>query len=357
MKKVLLVSNKFNYGHLASLAGWHRIFLAIGCEPLYWLADEYREHLDENEYPRCDLNDTISELALILINNIALNDSSFVRKMKKQYPDAKIIFIYHEPWRGLRNEINKYRTDIKHFVKQVGRMCEARGVVKNADLVICPSAQAMEFYQNHEAALNPKSAIYQLVHMDACEGEYSETKEYFSYIATAVLEKGIDAFVGFIKYASDKDKTMKFQLITASDVSKYIDGELQQLEKEGRLLIKHNKGLSEDEMGEAYDNSCCTWLAYRASTQSGVMVKALMWGSPCIATPVGEFQEIIDGKNGFIVEKCDAFQEILAAYKKIMEKPEDFYCAARKSYEKHYAPSMRSKELHDLLQKYDIVIG
>lgn len=349
MKNALIISLKFNYGHLSGLMGWYSMLDSLGYRASFLMDERYSGCFDEKNYDVLYRFSPQICYDLIVFFNISTKDWKLARYFKK-HTNAKTLFVYHEPWRGLGNEIKRFKHDKKNFIKQVGRMVFAREVIRSSDVVICPSAQAADFYRNHEARYNPHYVVFPLVFQDDCiDGKYRNDKPYFSFISTAALDKAVDRFFEFVKYASSKDAHIQFQVVTSTDISVYLDADIQQLIAEGRMVVRHGKGLSEAEMNEAYDNSKCTWLAYRSSTQSGVIAKAFMWGSPCIGTNVGVFGDLIDGTNGKIVSSCDAFEEILNAYYEIEANEQYYERSARQTFERVYSAEQRTNQLADLI--------
>jgi len=70
--------------------------------------------------------------------------------------------------------------------------------------------------------------------------------------------------------------------------------------------LSHGKPLTNMEINEAYERSFCVWNAYRRSTQSGVLPKAFMFGTPVIASNIGSFPEFVrDGENGYLIDDYD----------------------------------------------------
>ena len=57
-----------------------------------------------------------------------------------------------------------------------------------------------------------------------------------------------------------------------------------------------------------------------------------MFGSPGIATNIGAFREVIDGKNGIMISNNRDYKEIHAAFKIIETNFESFSAAARNTY-------------------------
>ena len=349
MKNALIISLKFNYGHLSGLMGWYSMLNSLGYRASFLMDEHYSECVDEGAYDVLYSLSPRDHYNLVVFFNISTKDWKLAGYFKKQ-TNTKILFVYHEPWRGLGDESKRYKHDGKNFVKQVGRMLCARSVIRASDMVICPSTKAADYYRNHEAKYNSHYTVFPLVFQDDCqEGNYRQKKLFFSFISTANPEKAADSFFAFSKYASSKDAHIQFQVVTSTDISVYLDADIQQLIAEGRMVVRHGKGLSEAEMNEAYDNSKCTWLAYRSSTQSGVIAKAFMWGSPCIGTNVGVFGDLIDGTNGKIVSSCDAFEEILNAYYEIEANEQYYERSARQTFERVYSTEQRTNQLADLI--------
>ncbi|MGN0160217.1 MAG: hypothetical protein ACI4AQ_02385 [Lachnospiraceae bacterium] len=342
--KCLIVSRKYNYGHLCLLLGWAQLLLEINIEPVFFLDRQYERLFTAYPY-KCiySYKELIkkSDFDYMIINNISIEDSKCI-KLLKTISDVKILFYYHEPWRGFKAELKHYPNDLKGLCMQIARVSFARLVIKEADVVLCPSAFAADIYSNNEARINANYKICPLPFMDEAEN-ISYSKKYFSFISTANLDKGIDHFFSFIKYASKIDNQISFCVCTKTDISEYIDYEIKDLISSNRLLLQHGRILEEEEINEAYNNSLCTWLCYKSSTQSGVLVKTFMWGSPCVATPVGVFPNQINGLNGVLVNSSEAYKEIYSAYKTILNDSTDFIKNSRLSYETLYSPKKLSE--------------
>lgn len=353
MNRAIIISQKFNFGHLSGLMAWNCMLTKLGYDVKYFIDYNYGELLGTNI---CISNEEIYESNLVVIFNISTKDAKLIRRIKKKNKDLKVIFIYHEPWRGLSNELVRYSKDFKNFLKQCARKMFARQLLLITDIVICPSQEAMDIYSKSEAKINNHYILFPLTFKDEFNQlNYIENKKYFSFISTATVDKGIDCFFEFIKYASKLDDQIVFQVVTSSSIDKYVDEQVETIIKSGRLVIKQNQGLSEDEMNDAYNKSKCTWLAYRSSTQSGVIAKSFMWGSPCIATPVGVFKNVIDGSNGKIVTSCNDFESILSAYYKISNNQINYQNNARLTFNNLYNADNRVKDLRKILEEEKVI--
>lgn len=349
MKEAAIISQKFNLGHLSGLMGWYSMLETLGYKTTLYLDRQYDGFIGEGRNISFDIN-KIQHPDVAVIFNLSTQDAKIIHYLKKK-TSAKILFIHHEPWKGWKQESHARSYDIKSMIKPVAKKLFALPVLKNCDVVICPSKQAADTYAQNEAKYNSRYIEFPLVFLDECPGgNYEQDKKYFSFIATASMDKAIDKYFEFVKYASQKDKKIVFQVVTSSDITKFLsDKEIQQLISNKRLSITQGRGLTELEMNQAYNNSRCTWLAYRISTQSGVIPKAFMWGSPCVASNVGAFREVVDGTNSILVPSCDSLDEILEAYHKIMHDEQRFQTAARTTFEKLYSANSRVPELAAIL--------
>lgn len=349
MKQALIVSNKFSYGHLSGLMGWYSMLSKIGYKTSFYCDKEYKKQIDSTKYDFVEDIKEIDPLDLVVIFNISTKDGRLCTYLKHKNKKIKLIFIYHEPWRGLQEEKIRFKNDSINLVKQVGRHLFARKVIKKSDLIICPSDQGFHYYENNEMKLNKNCVVFPLVFFDDCKGLYLIKKEYISFISTASKDKAFDCFIDFVKYSSEINEKLKYQIVTQTDINNCLDERLIKLIKNERLYIKQGHGLSESEINSAYNNSLVTWLAYNSSTQSGVIAKAFMWGSPCVATPVGVFTQIVNGKNGILVSKPDKYKEILKAVEKIQHESENYFREARETFNYIYNSDNKIVDIKKIL--------
>ncbi|WP_233185630.1 glycosyltransferase [Thermotoga sp. SG1] len=78
------------------------------------------------------------------------------------------------------------------------------------------------------------------------------------------------------------------------------------------LRIAHGRPLPNSEINRAYKESFCIWNVYRRSTQSGVLPKAYMFGTPVIANDIGSFLEFVrPEETGKIISLSVDLDEIL----------------------------------------------
>jgi glycosyltransferase involved in cell wall biosynthesis len=189
--------------------------------------------------------------------------------------------------------------------------------------VIVPSKYALNLYKNKDIKYNENVLMIPLLFDDELDEEVDITKkQYFSYIGHAVKGHAFDVYIELIKHIYKQGVDMKFQIATRTDLSRLLkkDKILQEMIEKEILKIAHGRPLPNSEINRAYKESFCIWNVYRRSTQSGVLPKAFMFGTPVLASNVGSFGEFIrEGENGLIIDKTAMkdFDLILASVEDI----------------------------------------
>lgn len=340
MKKAFIMSAKYSPGHFSHMLAYYKLFEESNYQPYLFVDNQYNSFLrDYNEFKSIVLDtyfDVIPDI--LLIYNLSSKDMKYVKQLKRKNAKLKVYFVYHEPWYGLKEwvyDLIKHNESMVHSFKALGRYIYAKPVLKIADKVILSSNKAVDFYKKNCIKYNKNYDLFPLVFTDESSSDNTsliKDKKYFSYISTAVAAKNFDVFIKYIKYRSRKDKNALFQIATRTDISSYIDSEIQSLIDSKRLIVNYGHSLSNAEINHAYAISCCTWMLYKRSTQSGVLCKAMMFGSPVIASDIGSFKEFVDGSNGIVLNENYSFQDIDKAYGSIMSELESFSQNARKTF-------------------------
>lgn len=83
---------------------------------------------------------------------------------------------------------------------------------------------------------------------------------------------------------------------------------------------QHDAYLSEVEIAAAFAAADVAVLPYRHIDQSGVLLLALSLGVPVLATPVGGLGDLVDARNGGLIERPDA-EAVAAAIERFFAAP------------------------------------
>ena len=321
-KNVYIMSAKYAPGHFSHMLAYYKLFQETVYEPLLFIDPDYEPF--HKEYPDFRVEYTTEKVKapdMLFIYNLSPDDSRIVRSFRKANPAMKVIFVYHEPWYGIKgwlcDLLHKNESPMESG-KALARFFFVKRLIKSCDQVILPSGVALKHYQKYCARLHVPCCVFPLVFTDECgEALHMQNKRYFSFISTASASKHFELFLDYIRYKAKRDPTAKFQIATRTDIAGYIDDELNRLIQEKRLLLTHGHSLSNAEINHAYAISSCTWMVYARSTQSGALCKSFMFGTPVIASDIGSFRETVNEDNGVVLGDSYTLADIDKAYESI----------------------------------------
>lgn len=331
---VLLVSTKYSPGHFSHLKGFYKLFEQLGYNPHLYINERYKFLLNEEResfnhiWFNSNHYDVEIKPDIILFQNVGIENIK-IAKFFKEKNKSKIIYIYHEPWDGL----NYLKEGIKQFVKASGAHYYSKNMIKISDLILVPSSYALEKYKNHDKKYNDKVVKFPLLFDDELNDNIKiDDKRYFSYIGHAVKGHGFDNFIDFVKNSYNNNFDIKFKIATRTNIDKYIDKTIKNCIDQKFLIVHHGKDLSNKEINSHFSDSYCLWNLYKRSTQSGILPKAFMLGTPVISTNIGSFPEfVVNGKNGYI-QNASEYELLYENIQKIKNNIKYFSCNARKTF-------------------------
>jgi glycosyltransferase involved in cell wall biosynthesis len=329
--KIVIASINFAPGHVAHLRAYYHLCVACGYETILYLNEEYKKYININECVIVtDLKTVVSiNPDIVLLYNVASKAIKFVRFCKSK--GWKFIYVWHEPYSGWR-QLVKEGSYIPRFV---GACCVSLYICHQSDNVFLASSYAMNVCRKYAYKMYKKSYKFPLVFMDEAQEEASVSRKYFSYIGTFCKPHASLNFLKFVKSAIGK--SIKFQIATRTNITTYLnDPVLDEMQKNGQLIVQQGRPLTTEEINRAYQNSICVWNAYARSTQSGVLANAFMLGTPVIATSVGSFPEFVKpGLTGEFVNDYKS-ETILNAYHKIANNLDVMQSECRKEFLKTF---------------------
>jgi len=299
--KIFISSLKFSPGHLSHIIGYAKLFKEIGYEVTLWLHESYKKMMPEENFQVMWYPDfSPKNIDILFLCNPSTVNHVVCKKLKQ--PNEKIIYLYHEPWESFEQYLKE---GLKQALKASAAHYYSVRVLKYANLVIVPSNYALNLYSRKDKRCNNNVIMIPLLFDDELTGVLNVSKkQYFSYIGHAVKGHTFDKYIELIKWIYASGSNMKFEIATRTDIGKMINNDetIQKMISTSVLKLSHGKPLTNMEINEAYERSFCVWNAYRRSTQSGVLPKAFMFGTPVIASNIGSFPEFVrDGENGYLV--------------------------------------------------------
>lgn len=125
---------------------------------------------------------------------------------------------------------------------------------------------------------------------------------------------------------------MKFLIATKSSLPVDENERLKVLVDSGRLHIIEGKPLTDEEINTYYSKSLVIWNAYARTTQSGVLAKAFMFGTPAVVLRKNVSEFVIPGNNVETIDNNGSYKEIITAIKKIEGNKEHYVRSARRAF-------------------------
>lgn len=324
IKNAYVVSLHFSPAHASHMHALAKLLAELGFEVTFVLHEAYLSFTDFASVGPAISADKYSpgtsscEPDIAIFCNAAIGNHSVAAQMRER--GTTVFYIFHEP-DSVLNHLSEGWRDV---VKLIGARYCSIAMLRACSGVIVPSDCARKLYQRYFHKYNSNVHTMSLLLDDEVTASRVDgsraNKRYFSFIGNAVKAHDFDSFVAFTKRAIRTGSTVPFAIATRSDLSYLLskDEELSQYANEKRIRIQHGRILSNDEINDYYLNSFCVWNIYKCCTQSGVLPRALMAGTPVIANKIGSFPEYIrPGANGEFVDSASDYDGILEAAESI----------------------------------------
>lgn len=348
MKTVFVASLNFSPGHYSHMKAFYKLFEEMSFESYLYVDRGYEPFLVSDNGYRHIYSDTESaeiKPDLVIFENPAVRNHRKAQYFKKNC-GSKIIYIYHEPWDGINNYFNE---DFKQFIKFAAAHYFSIKLIKLCDYVLLPSNRALANYKKYDIWANERAAFFPLIFDDECKHDcVNMDKKYFSFIGHAIESHQFGKYIEFIKYSLDNNLDFKFLIASRSNIDSVInDPAIKEAIANKRIKIINKKILNNEEINKCFEESFCVWNLYKRSTQSGVLPKAFMFGTPVIASSTGSFEEyVVDRENGIVLNADAGFDEISRAAAGIKDSRDFFSANARNTFEKkfHYGTNKSSMQ-------------
>jgi hypothetical protein len=264
---------------------------------------------------------------------------------------TKVVFVFHEPFESIRS----YRNGGFGVTKTL-RVCLI-GLINYAMVllstkIMLPSKRAVALFQSRYAHTGKSYALIPLLFDDeAGANSLDKERRYISYIGTIAEDHAFDEFVRFVEYAVGKGSFPKHQYLiaTRNSLSATVRASVSPLIDSGRLVLLEGKPLSNEAINECYSSSLVVWNAYKRSSQSGVLPKAYMFGTPLLVGTLNQSEFFIDRKNGVLVSERYDMGELTDAVRDIILRFAEYSQNCRRQFVEVFYYKSQSKAFMDLV--------
>ncbi len=315
-KTIIIASLNFRPAHVAHLVANYKLAEEIGLTPTLLVNDAFIPFLPkglrfETDYRRL----TKADYAIFWFPSIWNLKVMMWLKFRHK---CCLMYVVHEPLERYSTYIksgNSHQWTIKFFTKYYVSL----GFIALSDLIIVPSEKALRLYKTSPARrINKNVTLIPLMFYHETLAHTPE-RQYFSYIGTISPDHAYDKFVNFISWSNEQPgeiAQLKFLIATRYNVER--TPIIRTLEDTGRLKIIDAHPLTDEEINSAYASSFCVWNAYNRTTQSGVIAKSFMFGTPALVLKRNMSDFMVPQKNVVICnsnEDCNEIKDaILYAY-------------------------------------------
>lgn len=347
---IVIISLRFSPAFISHMKAYEKMLKIKGHDVVFFIDEKYREY-DEFKYEdKCisSLNgENIKKYDMVLLINAAVENLKVV--LWSCVYCKKIIYIFHEPDISMRR---MKKEGWRNAIKLIGAAFCSYITCKCSYKILFASKYACKQYMKNFKNVNDNLDILPLMFCDELGDDTDiREKKYFSYIGTIAKGHAFENYLLLIKNLHKVEPQMNFLIATKSDMSNILDNDvdLKKMQKDNILCIYHNIIMTNAEINRHYKKSFCVWNAYSSGTQSGVLGKAFMAGTPVLATRVGSFEEFVTcGENGEFVNNEDIedmINKIMTIYTNIFS----YSKSARKAYEKIFDCEINANRLEKII--------
>lgn len=327
----LIISLNFHPGHVSHMVASYHQLEELGYESVYFVDDGFVPYLPKDGRICVYGKDKVENVSVALFVFPSQKNLLLIRKLKRQ--GAKIIYIFHEPLAPL-NEYRKAGFSYKYLAKLwvINRISSL--TVKWSDAVLLPSRKAEEFYHANPLYTNENVHYLPLLYDDERTAQLANKQRlYFGYIGTVAADHSFTEYLQFVEKAISDNLLPQFKFLIATKSEFDVP---QTLAKSSRVVIQKGRPLSNAEINESYSTTFVVWNAYVRTTQSGVLAKSFMFGTPAIVLRKNLSEFTVDGQEVAAIDDNTSFEEIEKAVLRITGDFEHFSNASRKRFEETF---------------------
>ena len=315
--KVLVISLNFNPGHVSHMIASYKQCEELNYDAAYYVNHQFVKFLPPNSSVICagqEFPPNFMHIDIAIFLFPSLNNLSLMWKLKRN--GTKIVYVFHEPLTSM-NVYRKAGFSFLYLLKLQLIDCISALAVKLSNLILLPSYKAIDYYKSNSRYKNSNYHYLPLMYDDeAVDDIMSYSREYFSYIGTVAADHSFNEFLEFVSWAIKENKLpgLKFLIATKSE---FAVPEL--LSSSSRVVIYKGKPMTNNEINSHYASTYVIWNAYERTTQSGVLAKSFMFGTPAIMLYKNLNEFANDGEEVLAINDNTNKLEILSAINSIID--------------------------------------
>lgn len=344
MKEVLIISLKFHPGHVSHMIASYKQCEELGFRPSYYVDTHFELYLPKESniiiHKRC--KKPKANIAIFLFPS--QKNLPLIWHLKRH--GTKIIYIFHEPLAPMKIYRNA-GFSIRYLIKLWIIDHVSAYTVKYSDTIIIPSKKAINYYETNKRYTNKNYYYFPLMYSDERKEKHIlQKRRYFSYIGTIAADHSFKEYIEFVKWTIVNNKLEGINFLIATKNEFDVPEILQKSER-----VKIHKGLpmSDEQINSFYSSTIVIWNAYTRTTQSGVLAKSFMFGTPALVLRKNLNEFTKDGIN--VISICDNTnkEEIAEAIQIIINNLNSFSTECRKEFERSFYYRVYNLQIKEII--------
>ena len=346
-KVALIISLNFRAAHISHLVASYYQMSELGYTPICLIHHDAINYLPQNVKYITSINE-ISRVDVAIFWFPALGNIKLMWKLKHMF-GAKIVYVFHEPIEKFSTYLasgNSRLWTIKFFAKYYVGL----SFLMLADKIILPSRKAVELYENGLSKFANRNYGYlPLLYSDERDPEMNFERKYFSYIGSINNDHAYGNYVDYIYSIFKRNRFSKLKFLIASWRDVPEDSRIKEMTDCGILKVVSGKPMTNEEINEYYISSFLVWNAYHRSTQSGVLAKSFMFGTPGLVMKHNLSEFVVDGREVKAIACNSDIEELDNALEDVLLNFSTYSSNARKNYERNYDYRIHNKKMDTIL--------
>lgn len=333
-KLAYIISLNFNPGHISHIIAGYKQMEEIGYESVCLIHPRFVDFLPAKM--RCTVygDGKIKPCAVAMF--LFPSEKNIVVMLRlKLLGKVKILYLFHEPL----DKIKSYWTADKNIIRIL--RIYLIGIVNAitvflSDFIILPSKKALELYDDNKIYFNNRILIPLMFDDEYSENYRGVKRKYISYIGTVTSDHAFEEFISCIYYLINEGLYPGVDFLIATRSSLDYDKRIEAMMSTNRLKIISGTPLSNDLINLCYAESLVIWNAYNRTTQSGVLVKAFMFGVPALVMNNNVSEYVTHGGNAFALFDNKNKIEIVEALDNILSNREVYSLNCIRTFNEHF---------------------
>ena len=275
--RALIISLNFNPGHVSHMVASYKQCEELGYKSVYYVDSAFCPFLPKGSCVNIASGGIVFKVDLAVFLFPSQKNLPLIWKLRRQ--GAKVVYIFHEPLAPMR--IYCEAGFSKKYLAKLWVIDYINALtVKWSDYILLPSEKAVKYYEENSRYTNKDYHYLPLMYSDEREERHTRMPRlYFSYIGTVAADHSFNEYLDFVEWAVTNNRLEGVNFMVGTK-SKFDIPEA--LKNSNRITIHQGKPMTDEEINAYYSSSIAVWNAYARTTQSGVLAKSFMFGTPAV---------------------------------------------------------------------------